>query len=101
MRRALTFTRLLFPLYSLAAAPLTVVSHPLSELVTCPTHDAQAQVRSFAVGLGGKSLIWGPMAASLVRGLTVATTLMLFSMPLRYRLSMLTGPKVRAGMRRR
>jgi len=88
MRRALTFTLLLFPLYSLAAAPLTV------------SRDAQAQVRSFAVGLGGKSLIWGPMAASLVWGLTVATTLMLFSMPLMYRLSMQTGPKVRAGMRR-
>ena len=89
MRRALTFTLLMLPLYSLAAAPQTV------------SRDAQAQVLSFAVGLGGKSLIRGPMAASLVWGLTVATTLALFSMPLMFRLSMQTGPKVRTGMRRR
>lgn len=43
---------------------------------------------SLAVGLGGKSLIWGPMAASLVWGLTVATLLTLFVMPVIYRLSM-------------
>jgi multidrug efflux pump subunit AcrB len=33
---------------------------------------------SLAAGLGGKSLIWGPMASSLVWGLTVATLLTLF-----------------------
>jgi len=43
---------------------------------------------SLAVGLGGKSLIWGPMAASLVWGLAVATLLTLFAMPVIYRLSM-------------
>jgi len=43
---------------------------------------------SLAAGLGGKSLIWGPMAASLVWGLTVATLLTLFAMPVIYRLSM-------------
>jgi multidrug efflux pump subunit AcrB len=43
---------------------------------------------SLAVGLGGKSLIWGPMAASLVWGLAVATTLTLFVMPVIYRLVM-------------
>ncbi|MEW5967657.1 MAG: efflux RND transporter permease subunit [Pseudomonadota bacterium] len=43
---------------------------------------------SLAAGLGGKSLIWGPMASSLVWGLTVATLLTLFVMPLIYRLAM-------------
>jgi multidrug efflux pump subunit AcrB len=43
---------------------------------------------SLAVGLGGKSLIWGPMASSLVWGLTVSTLLTLFAMPVIYRLAM-------------
>jgi multidrug efflux pump subunit AcrB len=43
---------------------------------------------SLAAGLGGRSLIWGPMASSLVWGLTVATLLTLFVMPLIFRLSM-------------
>ncbi len=43
---------------------------------------------SLAAGLAGKSLIWGPMASSLVWGLSVATMLTLFVMPLIYRLSM-------------
>ncbi|MBI1285706.1 MAG: AcrB/AcrD/AcrF family protein [Thiobacillus sp.] len=47
---------------------------------------------SLAVGLGGKSLIWGPMAASLVWGLLVATTLTLFTMPTLFRLAMQLGP---------
>jgi multidrug efflux pump subunit AcrB len=39
---------------------------------------------SLAVGLGGKSLIWGPMAASIVWGLGFATVLTLFVVPLLY-----------------
>ena len=39
---------------------------------------------SLAVGLGGKSLIWGPMAASIVWGLGFATLLTLFVIPLLY-----------------
>lgn len=39
---------------------------------------------SLAVGLGGKSLIWGPMAASIVWGLGFATALTLFVVPLLY-----------------
>lgn len=39
---------------------------------------------SLAVGLGGKSLIWGPMAASIVWGLGVASLLTLFVIPLLY-----------------
>ena len=53
---------------------------------------------SLAVGLGGKSLIWGPMAASLVWGLLVATTLTLFTMPILFRLAMQIGPSLRGGL---
>jgi multidrug efflux pump subunit AcrB len=51
---------------------------------------------SLAVGLGGKSLIWGPMAASLVWGLLVATSLTLFTMPTMYRLAMQLRPALRS-----
>ncbi|MFO7543480.1 MAG: efflux RND transporter permease subunit [Thiobacillus sp.] len=56
---------------------------------------------SLAVGLGGKSLIWGPMAASLVWGLMVATTLTLFTMPILFRLAMDIGPNLKSGIARR
>lgn len=46
---------------------------------------------SLAVGLGGKSLIWGPVASSIVWGLGFSTLLTLFVIPLLYRLVM--GPK--------
>jgi multidrug efflux pump subunit AcrB len=39
---------------------------------------------SLAVGLGGKSLLWGPVAASIVWGLGFSTVLTLFVMPLLY-----------------
>ncbi|HKJ16281.1 MAG TPA: efflux RND transporter permease subunit [Xanthomonadales bacterium] len=41
---------------------------------------------SLAVGLGGKSLIWGPVASSIVAGLGVASLLTLFMIPTLYRL---------------
>lgn len=56
---------------------------------------------SLAVGLGGKSLIWGPMAASLVWGLLVASALTLFTMPTLFRLAMQMGPSLRSGVARR
>ncbi|HEY9199443.1 MAG TPA: efflux RND transporter permease subunit, partial [Gammaproteobacteria bacterium] len=40
---------------------------------------------SLAVGIGGKSLIWGPVASSIVWGLFFATVLTLFVIPLLYR----------------
>ena len=40
---------------------------------------------SLAVGLGGKSLIWGPVASSIVAGLVVASVLTLFIIPTLYR----------------
>lgn len=43
---------------------------------------------SLAVGLGGKSLVWGPVAASIVWGLGFSTILTLFAIPLIYRLAL-------------
>lgn len=43
---------------------------------------------SLAAGLGGKSLIWGPVATSIVWGLAFSSVLTLFVVPLLYRLSM-------------
>ncbi|MEW6678948.1 MAG: efflux RND transporter permease subunit [Pseudomonadota bacterium] len=43
---------------------------------------------SLALGLGGKSLIWGPVASAIVWGLAVSTFLSLLVMPLLYRLAM-------------
>jgi len=43
---------------------------------------------SLAVGLGGKSLMWGPVAASIVWGLGFSTVLTLFAVPLIYRMAM-------------
>jgi multidrug efflux pump subunit AcrB len=40
---------------------------------------------SLAAGLGGKSLLWGPVAASMVFGLAVATVLTLFLVPVLFR----------------
>jgi len=39
---------------------------------------------SLAIGLGGKSLIWGPVAASIVWGIGFSTVLTLFVMPVLY-----------------
>jgi multidrug efflux pump subunit AcrB len=41
---------------------------------------------SLATGLGGKSLLWGPVAASMVFGLFVATILTLFLVPVLFRI---------------
>ena len=46
---------------------------------------------SLAVGLGGKSLMWGPVAASIVWGLGFSTALTLFVVPLVYRSAMAFG----------
>ena len=43
---------------------------------------------SLATGLGGHSLIWGPVATAMVWGLLVSTALTLFLVPVLYRLSM-------------
>ena len=43
---------------------------------------------SLATGMGGKSLIWGPVATAIVAGLVFSTVLTLFVIPLLYRLLM-------------
>ncbi|MET0118445.1 MAG: efflux RND transporter permease subunit [Sedimenticola sp.] len=43
---------------------------------------------SLATGLGGASLMWGPVATAIVWGLMVSTVLTLFVIPLLYRISM-------------
>jgi len=43
---------------------------------------------SLATGLGGHSLMWGPVATAIVWGLMVSTLLTLFVIPLLYRISM-------------
>jgi multidrug efflux pump subunit AcrB len=43
---------------------------------------------SLALGLGGKSLIWGPVASAIVWGLAVSTALTLFVVPLLFRVFM-------------
>ena len=47
-----------------------------------------AGLLSLALGLGGRSLLWGPVAVTLVWGLTVSALLTLFIIPLLYRLFM-------------
>lgn len=43
---------------------------------------------SLATGLGGRSLLWGPVATAIVWGLLVSTLLTLFVIPLLYRPAM-------------
>ncbi len=49
---------------------------------------------SLAVGLGGQSLLWGPVATSIVWGLSFSTILTIFSVPLIYRLTMPRSSRV-------
>ena len=51
---------------------------------------------SLATGLGGKSLVWGPVATAIVWGLTFSTILTLIVVPLLYRLFMTRSKVVRA-----
>lgn len=46
---------------------------------------------ALALGLGGKSLLWGPVAVAIVWGLAVSTLLTLFVIPLLYRFFMGRG----------
>ncbi|MCG5502077.1 efflux RND transporter permease subunit, partial [Ectothiorhodospira lacustris] len=49
---------------------------------------------SLAIGLGGKSLMWGPLAGAIVWGLLVSTILTLFVIPIMY--SLVVRPSIRA-----
>ena len=56
---------------------------------------------SLATGLGGKSLLWGPVATSMVFGLFVATVLTLFLLPVLFRSFMrLRGHRIRNAVSR-
>jgi len=50
---------------------------------------------SLALGLGGKSLLWGPVATAIVWGLAVSTILTLLVVPTVYRIFMGRGRKAR------
>jgi len=55
---------------------------------------------SLATGLGGKSLLWGPVATSMVFGLAVATVMTLFLMPILFRAFMrLRGNRISSGLK--
>ena len=56
--------------------------------VLMTTFTTIAGLFSLAVGLGGKSLLWGPVASSIVAGLLFASGLTLFIVPVLYRLFM-------------
>ncbi|MCG5497639.1 efflux RND transporter permease subunit [Ectothiorhodospira variabilis] len=47
---------------------------------------------SLAVGLGGQSLMWGPLASAIVWGLLVSTVLTLFVIPIMYSLIVRPAP---------
>ncbi|MBF0271256.1 MAG: efflux RND transporter permease subunit [Magnetococcales bacterium] len=53
-----------------------------------------AGLSSLAMGLGGKSLLWGPVATAIVWGLAFSTVLTLFLIPLLY-LVFMGGKKIR------
>ena len=52
---------------------------------------------SLAVGLGGKSLLWGPVASAIVWGLAVSTLLTLFVVPLIYWIFMRRSARLKTG----
>lgn len=52
-----------------------------------------AGLLSLATGLGGKSLVWGPVATAIVWGLTFSTVLTLLVVPLLYRTFMGRGQR--------
>jgi multidrug efflux pump subunit AcrB len=51
-------------------------------LITATT--TVAGLFSLAAGLGGKSLLWGPVASAIVWGLAISTVLTLFIVPVLY-----------------
>ena len=53
---------------------------------------------SLAVGLGGKSLLWGPVASAIVWGLAFSTVLTLFVIPLLYRFFMRRSRQLHPGV---
>ena len=56
--------------------------------IAMTTSTTIAGLSSLALGLGGESLLWGPVASSIVAGLAFASVLTLFVIPVLYRLFM-------------
>ncbi|MCB1044045.1 MAG: efflux RND transporter permease subunit [Acidobacteria bacterium] len=54
--------------------------------ITITTLTTMAGLFSLATGLGGKSLIWGPVAIAIVFGLAFSSLLTLFAVPVLYRI---------------
>lgn len=75
---------------SLFAARRRVVPILITSLTTV------AGLFSLAVGLGGKSLLWGPVATAIVWGLVISTVLTLLLVPIMYRLFMGHGRVIKA-----
>ncbi len=65
--------------------------------IAMTTFTTIAGLFSLAIGLGGKSLLWGPVAASIVWGLAFSSLLTLFVIPTLYRFFMRQRP-ARAGV---
>jgi multidrug efflux pump subunit AcrB len=86
-RRAAGMTVLHATLY---AARRRVVPILITSLTTV------AGLFSLATGLGGQSLLWGPVATAVVWGLVVSTGLTLFVIPLLYRSVMRPEPATEA-----
>jgi multidrug efflux pump subunit AcrB len=62
--------------------------------ISMTTATTIAGLMSLAVGLGGRSLLWGPVAITLVWGLAVSALLTLFVVPVLYRLFMRNSDRV-------
>lgn len=75
---------------SIFAARRRVVPILITSLTTV------AGLFSLALGLGGKSLLWGPVATAIVWGLAVSTVLTLLMVPIMYRIFMGRGKVMKA-----
>ena len=60
--------------------------------IVITTVTTMAGLASLAMGLGGKSLVWGPVAIAIVWGIGFSSVLTLFVIPLLYRLFMRPHP---------
>ena len=69
------------------------IAEPQAELLAGDPLTTVAGLFSLATGLGGKSLLWGPVASSIMWGLGVATIMTLFVIPLIYRAGMARARK--------
>ena len=67
-------------------AAIVLISAANDRLKAITTLTTSAGLSGLALGLGGTSLIWGPVATAIVSGLVFSSVLTLFAIPLLYRL---------------